>query len=146
MYLCAIWSKFQWTSVSFYRQECDSNFFTGFVAKYKHVLRFEKTLPINNIIANQPLNFTRCVCGVMHLAPEWQQSWYVSILVNACASTGCGCFSYLLRRSSGDLEPSAADTQGFYFCRMMEHNAGIQHRADRAEQEVRHRYNIKTSG
>ncbi len=74
-----------------------------------------------------------------------QQSWYVSILVNACASTGCGCVAFLLRLSSGDPEPSAADTQGFYFCSMTEHNTAIQHSADRAGQEVRHRYNIKTS-
>ncbi len=29
---------------------------------------------------------------------------------------------------------------------LQEHNVTIQHRADRAGQEVKHRYNIKTSG
>ncbi len=44
------------------------------------------------------------------------------------------------------LSGSSADTQGFYFCQMKEHNAAIQHRADRVGQEVRHKYNIKISG
>ncbi len=79
-------------------------------------------------------------------ALERQRSLYVSILVGVCASSGCGCVAFLLCRSSSDLEPSSADTQGFYFSRMTEHNAAIQHRADRVGQEVRHRYNIKTSG
>ncbi len=37
------------------------------------------------------------------------------------------CIVYLLRRSYRNLEPSAANMQGFYFCWMPELNATIQH-------------------
>ncbi len=64
----------------------------------------------------------------------------LSTLVNMCASTGCGWIVHLLHRSHGNPYPSATDTQGFYFCRMSELNAVIQHRAHLVGQEVRHRY------
>ncbi len=81
----------------------------------------------------------RCVS-----APEQQQSWYVSILACVWASTDYGCVVFLLCRSSRHPAPSAADTPGFCFCPMTEHNAAIEHRADRAGKEVKHKYNIKT--
>ncbi len=62
-----------------------------------------------------------------------------------CAFTDCGFVDCLLCGSYHSLEPFTADMQGFYFCRMMENNAAIQQRVDRAWQEVRHRTNIKTS-
>ncbi len=52
------------------------------------------------------------------------------------------CVTCLLLCSSGNLEFSAADTQGFYF-EMMEHNVSIQHRADWEGQETRNTSKIK---
>lgn len=52
---------------------------------------------------------------------------------------GCGPAADLLRRPL----LAAADTQSFYFCRMPDHGAAIQHTADRAGQEVEHKHKIK---
>ncbi len=62
-------------------------------------------------------------------------------LVSVWASTDFGCVS-----TPSQLRASTADSQDFCFCQFTEHNAAIHHRAARAGQEVRHRYNIKTSG
>ncbi len=85
---------------------------------------------------------------VLYFSPERerQRSWFISTLVSVSASTHCTCIAFLLHRSSGDPELCAVDMQAFYFCQMMEHNTAIQHRADWAGQEVRHRYNIKALG
>ncbi len=43
-------------------------------------------------------------------------------------------------------EPSAADIQGFYFCRMLEQQRINAAKSRSSGREVRHRNNIKTSG
>ncbi len=50
--------------------------------------------------------------------------WIRFTLVSVWASSGCGCGASLL--SNGSLEPFTADSQGFYFCEMLEHNAATQ--------------------
>ncbi len=85
------------------------------------------------------LNSTRCVYSKSLL---WNGSRADSF---QCAFIDCGCVAFLFLCRSSDLETSAEETQGFCFCQMTEHNAAIQQRADRVGQEVRHRYNIKTS-
>ncbi len=57
-----------------------------------------------------------------------------------CAATDCGCGVFLLRCSFGNLEPPAADMQGFYFCRMMKHNAAAQSRLSRtgSQTQIQH--------
>ncbi len=79
----------------------------------------------------------RCIC-----APLRQQSWFVSTLVNVCASTVCGCIAFRIRHSYAGLLFSA-DTQDFYFCQMAEHNAAIQHRTDCAGQTTKYTNKIK---
>lgn len=71
--------------------------------------------------------------------PDWQRSWYISVLVNLCVSNSCGCAAFLLCHSSDDPEPPAPDTQGFYFCQTPVQNAAVQHRVECAGQEVRYR-------
>lgn len=61
---------------------------------------------------------------------------YVSILVNVRPFTGCA--ASLLRHSSDDPEPDAADTKGFQFCWTPEHHAVVQERPHRVGQEDGH--------
>ncbi len=56
-----------------------------------------------------------------------------------------GCFNSSQWCVSTPPQPSTADLQDFYFSQMPEHNAAIRHGADRAGQDVRHRYDIKIS-
>ncbi len=46
---------------------------------------------------------------------EWQQSWYVSILVSVCASTGCSYVAFVIHCSSSGLEPSAVEPRASIF-------------------------------
>ena len=59
-----------------------------------------------------------------------------------CISTDCITSAFRLSPSSGSSQPSGGDTQSFYFCRMPESSAAIQHKADSAGQEVEHRNKI----
>ena len=82
---------------------------------------------------------------------------YVSIVLSLCHACGADtfhfsqcvnphqvrCSAYLLHPSSGSLEPSGADTQDFYFWRMLEHNAAIQLYLAWSRQEVKRRNNTQ---
>ncbi len=75
------------------------------------------------------------ICVQCFSAPEWQRSGNVSILVDVCASTGCGCVASLLRRSSVDPELFLLDDGA-------QRSNSAQ---SRSRQEIGRRYNIKTS-
>lgn len=72
----------------------------------------------------KPLNSTSCG---YRASPLWNCTEAVSIPINVCLFSSCSCVTSMLRHSFGDLEPAAA----------------IQHRAERAGQEVRCRNKIK---
>lgn len=63
---------------------------------------------------------------------------YISVLV--CVRPSTGCAASLLRHSSDDAEPDAADTKGFHFCRISEHHGAVQEGAERMEDRDWNKY------
>lgn len=75
--------------------------------------------------------------------PKFHLICVLSIRLRCGAQYVCTAASHIYC-SSGTLDPSTADAQDFYFCRIPEHDASIEPDSAHSRQEVRHQNNIKT--
>lgn len=88
-----------------------------------------------------PKNYIRCVCLSLHWCSSGTGRFQVESM---CVLTPAACVARLWSVTPPVIRStSAANTQGFYFCRKPKHNTAVQHRTDHRGWEDNHRNKIK---